>query len=42
MFTSDLMNDQVHLAIGAFAQLSDDLIVLVNLKLFQVLGCEEL
>lgn len=42
MFTSDLMNDQVHLAVGAFAQLSDNFIVLVNLEFLQVLSGEEL
>lgn len=40
--TSDLVDDQVHLAIGPFAQLSNHLVVLVNLQLLQVLSSDQL
>lgn len=40
--TSDLVDDQVHLAIGAFAQLPDHLVVLVDFQSLQVLGCDQL
>ncbi len=40
--TSDLVDDQVHLAVGALAQLPDHLVVLVNLQPLQVLGCDQL
>lgn len=34
MLTSDLVDNQIHLAIGAFAQLPNNLIVLINVQLF--------
>lgn len=40
--TSDLVDDKVHLAICAFAELPDDLIVFIDVQLLQVLGCDEL
>lgn len=40
--TSDLVDDQVHLAVGALAQLPDHLVVLVDLQPLQVLGCDQL
>lgn len=40
--TSDLVDDQVHFAVGALAQLPDHLVVLVDLQPLQVLGCDQL
>lgn len=40
--TSDLVDDQVHLAVRALAQLPDHLVVFVDLKPLQVLGCDQL
>lgn len=40
--TSDFMDNQVHLAIGAFSQLPNHLVVLIHLQPFQVLSCEQL
>lgn len=40
--TSDLVDDQVHFAIGALAQLPDHLVVLVDLQPLQVLGRDQL
>lgn len=42
MLTSDLVDNQIHLAIGALAQFPDDLIVLINIQLLQILGCNKL
>lgn len=37
VFTSDFVDDQVHLPIGALPQFTDDLIVFVDVQFFQVL-----
>lgn len=42
VITSDFVNDQVHLSVGALAQLTDNLIVFVDLQFFQVLCSDEL
>lgn len=40
--TSDLMDDQVHFAVGAFSEFPDHLVVFVDLHPLQVLGCDQL
>lgn len=40
--TSDLVNDQVHLAVGALPKLPNDLIVFIKVQLLQVLRSDEL
>lgn len=40
--TSDFVDYKVHLAVGPLAQLTDDLIVSVDLQLLHILGSNEL
>lgn len=40
--TSDFVDDQVHLPIGALAQLTDDVIVFTDVQLLQVLSSNQL
>jgi len=42
LLTSDLVEHQVHLAVGALPQLPDHLVVLVHLQPLQVLGRDQL
>ncbi len=40
--TSDLVDDQVHLSVGALAKLPNDLIVFIKVQLLQLLSSDEL
>lgn len=42
MLTSDLVDNQIHLAIGTLAQLPNNLIILINVQFLQVLGRNKL